>query len=313
MNDARASDSLPGVTARRRPKGRLVLVTGMSGAGRSSALKTFEDMGFDAVDNMPIALLWSLASDPSALSRDLAVGVDIRTRDFGPDPVIQEMDRVMAEGRIDVSLVFFDSSDEVLLRRFTETRRPHPLAADRPVADGIAREREMLKALREKANLVIDTTDLTPGELRRMLTGHFNDVEPRVLTAFVTSFSYRHGIPREADLVFDVRFLANPHYEPSLREETGLAPEVGAFIARDPQFEPFFEALTGLMGVLIPGYINEGKSYLTIAVGCTGGRHRSVYVAERLGEWLKRQSLNVAISHREMVESEEGPRSKAMP
>jgi len=305
MSDARASGRPAGADAAAEPKSRLVLVTGMSGAGRSSALKTFEDMGFDAVDNMPLSLLWGLTSGQQPLPRDLAVGVDIRTRDFGVDSVLAEIDRVMAGGRVDVQLVFFDSSDEILQRRFTETRRPHPLAADRPVLDGIARERQMLKALRERADLVIDTTDLTPGELRRMLTGHFNGVRPNRLTAFVMSFSYRHGVPRESDLVFDVRFLANPHYEPEMREKTGLAPDVGAFIAADPQFDPFFDSLTRLMSVLIPGYINEGKRYLTIAVGCTGGQHRSVYVAERIGEWLKGQSLSVAVSHREVaVESQ---------
>ena len=290
------------------PRRRLVLVTGMSGAGRSSALKTFEDIGFDAVDNMPLALLGNLTSGVPALSRDVAVGVDIRTRDFGVGSLVAEMDRVMADGGIEVRLVFFDSSDEVLQRRFTETRRPHPLAADRPVLDGIARERQMLRALRERADLIIDTTELTPGELRRILTGHFNDVEPNGLTAFVTSFSYRNGIPREADLVFDVRFLANPHYDPKLQPMTGTAPEVGAFIAEDPQFGPFFGALTGLMEVLMPGYVKEGKSYLTIAVGCTGGRHRSVYVAERLGEWLKGESLSVEVVHRDAEDAAQHPR-----
>jgi UPF0042 nucleotide-binding protein len=311
MNGARAPDLPAGAEAGAAPKSRLVLVTGMSGAGRSSALKTFEDMGFDAVDNMPLGLLWALTSGQQRLSRDLAVGVDIRTRDFGVDPVLAEMDRVMAGGRIDVQLVFFDSSDEVLQRRFTETRRPHPLAADRPVLDGIARERQLLKALRARADLVIDTTDLTPGELRRMLTGHFNGVEQNQLTAFVVSFSYRNGVPREADLVFDVRFLANPHYDPEMRDKTGLETDVGDFIAGDPQFVPFFDALTGLMTVLIPGYINEGKSYLTIAVGCTGGRHRSVYVAERLGEWLKAESLSVAVSHREAEVVSQGQQGAA--
>ncbi|MDH3241264.1 MAG: RNase adapter RapZ [Alphaproteobacteria bacterium] len=311
MNGARASGRTAGAEAGAAPKSRLVLVTGMSGAGRSSALKTFEDMGFDAVDNMPLGLLWALTSGQQQLSRDLAVGVDIRTRDFGVDPVLAEMDRVMSGGRIEVQLVFFDSSDEVLQRRFTETRRPHPLAADRPVLDGIARERQLMKALRDRADLVIDTTDLTPGQLRRMLTGHFNSVKPNRLTAFVMSFSYRNGVPRESDLVFDVRFLANPHYELEMREKTGLAPDVGAFIAGDPRFDPFFDSLTRLMAVLIPGYIDEGKSYLTIAVGCTGGRHRSVFVAERLGEWLKGQSLNVAVNHREAVVDSQGQQGAA--
>lgn len=282
-----------------RPRGRLVLVTGMSGAGRSLALKTFEDIGFDAVDNMPLALLWNLTAGQVALARDLAVGVDVRTPDFGVGSVIAEMDRMTAEGDIEVRLLFLDSSDEVLRRRFTETRRPHPLAVDRPVLDGIARERALVSGLRERADLVLDTTDLTPAELRRILSGHFDGAAPGQMTAFVISFSYRNGIPREADLVFDVRFLANPHYEPDLREKPGTAPEVGNYIAADPQFEPFYSALTGLMDVLVPGYVKEGKSYLTVAVGCTGGRHRSVYVAERLGQWLRRRSIKADVQHRD--------------
>ena len=282
-----------------RCRGRLVLVTGLSGAGRSSALKTFEDIGFDAVDNMPLALLGHLTARAPGLRRDLAVGVDIRTRDFGVGTVLAEIDRMSSGGETEVRLVFLDSSDEVLQRRFTETRRPHPLATDRPVSDGIARERQLLEPLRQRADLIIDTTDLTPAELRRMLIGHFDGVEEKRPAAFVTSFSYRSGVPREADLVFDVRFLANPHYDTVLREKSGRDPEVGDYIANDPQFEPFFTALTGLMEVLIPGYIKEGKSYLTIAVGCTGGRHRSVYVAERLGAWLKDLPLSVEVSHRD--------------
>ncbi len=286
-------------TPKHKPKGRVVLVTGMSGAGRSLALKTFEDIGFDAVDNMPLALLGNLTAGEPAFSRNVAVGVDIRTRDFGPGSVVAEMGRIMADGSVDVSLLFLDSSNEVLQRRFTETRRPHPLAADRPVLDGIARERQTLQGLRERADLMIDTTELTPGDLRRILAGHFDGVEGNGLSVFVTSFSYRNGIPRDADLVFDVRFLANPHYTPELRKKTGTAPEVGDFIAGDPQFVPFFDTLTALMGVLVPGYVKEGKSYLTIAVGCTGGRHRSVYVAERLGDWLNRESLHVDVNHRD--------------
>jgi UPF0042 nucleotide-binding protein len=280
-------------------KGQLVLVTGMSGAGRSLALKTFEDIGFDAVDNMPLALLGNLTAGQPALSRNVAVGVDIRTPDFGLGSVISVMDGVIADGGIDASLLFLDSSNEVLRRRFTETRRPHPLAADRPVLDGITRERRELQGLRDRADLVIDTTELTPADLRRTLAGHFDGVDRNELTAFVTSFSYRNGVPRDADLVFDVRFLANPHYKPELRDKDGTVAEVADFIADDPQFTPFFDALTALMGVLMPGYIKEGKSYLTIAVGCTGGRHRSVFVAERLGNWLRSELIRVDVNHRD--------------
>ncbi len=284
----------------------LVLVTGMSGAGRSSALKTLEDMGYEAVDNMPLMLLGLLAgADPSA-RRNLAVGVDVRTRDFAVASLLDGMDRLMADGGFVVRLVFLDSADEVLRRRFTETRRPHPLAIDRPVMDGIAQERRLLAGLRERADLVIDTTDLALGELRRVLAGHFRLSGAPGLTVFVTSFSYRHGVPREADLVFDVRFLTNPHYQDDLRPLTGLDPACAAFIEDDPAYRPFFTALTGLLGVLLPGYVREGKSYLTIAVGCTGGRHRSVFVAEKLAQWLRDACHTVDVSHRDM---DKGPRA----
>lgn len=278
---------------------RLVLVTGMSGAGRSSALKAFEDMGFEAVDNMPLSLLGSLAAGgPTA--RSIAVGVDVRTRNFGVEPILDGMDRLIADGRFDAHLVFLDSSDEVLRRRFTETRRPHPLAGDRPVADGIAHERQMLAGLRERADLVVDTTDLAPGDLRPLLAGHFTPTEEAEPAIFVTSFSYRHGIPREADLVFDVRFLANPHYDPVLKPLTGADPACGDFIARDAAWKPFFGALTGLFDILLPGFAREGKSYLTVAVGCTGGRHRSVFAAAQLAQWLRAHGRKVDVVHRDV-------------
>ncbi len=278
---------------------RLVLVTGMSGAGRSSALKVFEDMGFEAVDNMPLALLGALVAG-GATARSIAVGVDVRTRNFGVEPLLDGMDRLIADGGFDASLVFLDSSDEVLRRRFTETRRPHPLAGDRPVADGIAHERRMLADVRERADLVVDTTDLSPADLRRLLTGHFTPTDDTGMTIFVTSFSYRHGIPREADLVFDVRFLANPHYDPVLKSLTGMDADCGAFITRDAAWTPFFGALTGLLDVLLPGYAREGKSCLTIAIGCTGGRHRSVFVADQLTKWLRGRGCKVDAIHRDV-------------
>ncbi|HEX9808171.1 MAG TPA: RNase adapter RapZ [Alphaproteobacteria bacterium] len=286
-----------GLAVARRP--RVVLVTGMSGAGRSSALKTLEDIGYEAVDNMPLTLLGSLVAVEWDGRRNLAVGIDIRTRNFGVGPVLAGMDRLIADEGLDVRLVFLDSSDEVLRRRFTETRRPHPLASDRPVMDGIAQERRLLSGLRERADLVIDTTDLAPGELRRLLAGHFGLDGAPGPTVFVTSFSYRHGLPREADVVFDVRFLANPHYEADLRGLTGCDPAVAEFIMRDPAYPRFFAALTSLLGVLLPGYRKEGKSYLTIAVGCTGGRHRSVFVAERLAAWLRESAHKVDVTHRD--------------
>lgn len=277
---------------------RLVLVTGMSGAGRSSALKCLEDVGFEAVDNMPLTLLGALGATTGA--RPLAIGIDVRTRNFDAAVVHDVIARLSSEGGFAASLVFLDSSDEVLRRRFTETRRPHPLAVDRPVGDGIAQERRLLGDLRERADLVIDTSDLAPADLRRLLSRHFALADAPELAVFVQSFSYRHGIPREADLVFDVRFLANPHYETALKALSGLDRPCADFISADPAWTPFFDALTRLLAVLMPGFEREGKSYLTIAVGCTGGRHRSVFVADRLVAWLAGTGRKVDVIHRDV-------------
>jgi UPF0042 nucleotide-binding protein len=278
---------------------RILLVTGMSGAGKTAALKGVEDMGFEAVDNLPLSFLSSIVNATPAGGRALAIGIDIRTRDFAVEPLVAEIDALMARPELKVSLLFLDCEDEVLRRRFSETRRRHPLAADRPVTDGIERERRLVTPLRDRADVVIDTSNLPLPDLRRQLSGHFAlDVESG-LALFVTSFSYRHGIPREADLVFDVRFLDNPHYDERLRPMTGADPSVAAFIERDPGFAPFFAALTALLEPLLPRYAREGKSYLTIAFGCTGGRHRSVFLAERLAGWLSERGHHVGLAHRD--------------
>jgi RNase adapter protein RapZ len=269
--------------------GRLVLVTGMSGAGRSTALKALEDIGYEAVDNLPISFLPRLGPAGGLL----AVGVDVRTRGFGPAEFLAALPR-------DATLVFIDAEDELLRRRYTETRRPHPLAFDRPVIDGIRLERQLLAPLRDRADLVLDTSALAVAELKRILHGHFAvDGDPGI-AIFVRSFAYRRGLPPDADLVFDVRFLENPHYDPALRPLTGRDPAVGTRIAADPGFALFFERLTGLLEPLLPRYASEGKTYLTVAIGCTGGRHRSVYVAERLGDWLRRAGQRVAVGHRDL-------------
>ncbi len=279
---------------------RVVLVTGMSGAGKSNALKALEDIGYEAVDNLPISLLTSLITGAKGAGRPLAIGVDVRTRDFGVGTFVHELDALVAMPALDVRVLFLDCQDEVLRRRYTETRRRHPLAPDRPVTDGILREREMIGALRDRADVTLDTTDLTLGALQRELRGHFTLDEAPGLVVFVTSFSYRLGVPREADLVFDVRFLANPHYVDALRGFTGRDEAVGAFIERDPDFAGFFDALTRLLGPLLPRFRQEGKSYLTIAVGCTGGKHRSVYLAERLGAWLAAEGQSATVFHRDI-------------
>lgn len=274
----------------------LVLVTGLSGAGRSTALRALEDLGYEAVDNLPLALL----SAPQGLDRPLAIGVDSRTRGFSVEAVMERAKRLAREPGLEVKLVFLTCADETLQRRFTETRRRHPLAQDRPVADGIRQEHLLLDPLRARADLVIDSTDLAIGDLKRLIGAHFAlDRRPGLAVA-VMSFSYRFGLPREADLVFDVRFLANPHYQEALRPLTGRDPAVAAYVEADPAYGRFFAGLTQLLMPLLPGFEREGKSYLTLAVGCTGGRHRSVFVAERLAAWLALQDRSVFLRHRDL-------------
>jgi RNase adapter protein RapZ len=277
---------------------RLLVVTGMSGAGRSTALKVLEDLGYEAVDNLPLSLLPNLLAAPAPAP--LAIGVDVRTRDFGVSALLAALDRLIADHTLALRIVFLDCEDDRLVRRYTETRRRHPLAGDRPVTDGIALERQRVSPLRDRADLVIDTTALSPGDLKRLLYGHFALNAQSRITIFVTSFSYRHGLPRDADLVVDVRFLRNPHYVAALRPLTGHDGEVGRFIEADPDFAPFFGRLCQWLAPLLPRYEREGKSYLTIAFGCTGGRHRSVYLAEHLSAWLREQGRTVAVGHRDL-------------
>jgi RNase adapter protein RapZ len=283
-------------------QGRLLVVTGMSGAGRSTALKALEDMGYEAVDNLPLSLLPSLIG-PQATRMPLAVGVDVRTRDFAVPALVEALDRIVAEHGLDLTMVFLDCDDELLVRRYTETRRRHPLAGERPVADGIRLERQRVWPLRGRADVVIDSSALTPGDLKRLLHGHFALDAASGITIFVTSFAYRHGLPRDADLVFDVRFLRNPHYDVALRSQTGRDPEVGAYIAADPDFSRLFDQLCHWLHELLPRYEREGKSYLSIAIGCTGGRHRSVYCTERLAAWLTAKGRRVELGHRDLDRS----------
>ncbi len=291
-----------GFSAQPTAQGRVVVVTGMSGAGKTLALKALEDLGFEAVDNLPLSLLSGLVwPEGTAAPRNLAIGIDIRTRDFGIAPLLAAIDRLMAETHIDVRMVFLDCDVDVLARRYSETRRRHPLAVDRPLIDGIRRERELVSPLRARPDVtVIDTSTLPPAEFRRVLALKLGLESDAGLVVFVTSFAYRNGLPREADLVFDVRFLNNPHYTPELQPLTGRDPEVAAYVGADPIFSDFFDRMTGLLTPLLPRFAAEGKSYLTIAVGCTGGRHRSVVVAERLTAWLKERGARVELRHREL-------------
>ncbi len=282
---------------------RVMLVTGLSGAGMSTALKALEDIGYEAVDNLPIALAHVLVEQSHRFGPPLAIGIDSRTRDFSTDALLGYVGHLRAQPETEVQLIFVDCDAEVLQRRFTETRRRHPLAVDRPVSDGIRRERILLYPVRDHADLVIDTSLLNIHQLRRLLDQHCSVVSDN-LYVFVTSFSFRRGVPREADLVFDVRFLTNPHWREDLRPLTGLDREVQELIATDRDFGPFMEHLRGLLRTVLPRYNLERKSYLTIAVGCTGGRHRSVFVAEHLAAWLREEHHKVGLLHRDIPRSD---------
>ena len=259
----------------------LLLVTGVSGAGKSSALKVLEDLGYEAVDNLPVSLIRKLVADGD-FSHPIAIGIDIRTRDFDAAGFLDELDHLMQRPGTDVTLLFLDCDDEILGRRFEETRRRHPLADERSVSDGLRQEREQMARVREQAGVLIDTSDLALRDLKRTLEGHFTLDDSTGPAIFVTSFSFRRGLLRDADLVFDVRFLRNPHYDADLRRLSGRDEAVADFILQDDGFQSFFDNLTHLLDPLIPRYAEEGKNYLTIAIGCTGGRHRSVFVTEKL-------------------------------
>jgi UPF0042 nucleotide-binding protein len=235
----------------------------------------------------------------TASPRAMAVGIDSRTRDFSPEAFAGRLGQLRGRDELAVQLLFLDCDEEVLHNRFTATRRRHPLAGDRPVFDGIRLERQLVAGLRDRADLVLDTSQLALPDLRRLLTANYALETDAGLNVMVMSFSYRRGLPREADLVFDVRFLANPHYEAVLRPLTGEDTAVAAFIAADATFTPFFAGLGDMLLSLLPHYGREGKRYLTLAIGCTGGRHRSVFVAGKLARLLTDEGYRVAVRHRD--------------
>jgi UPF0042 nucleotide-binding protein len=287
----------------------MVLVTGLSGAGKASVLRILEDLGYETVDNPPLRVLEELAAEGE---QPLAAGVDTRTRGFGAAEALAVLDRLRAQPGLAVCLIYIEAEETVLLRRYTETRRRHPLAPGGSlggrVADGIARERDMLAPLREAADLVVDTSELPLPELRRSIERRFRPAaNAGGLGIVVQSFAFPRGLPREADLVFDLRFLRNPHWVPELRELTGQDPAVAAYVEADPDFAAFWQRLVGFIVPLLPRYVAEGKKYLTVAVGCTGGRHRSVLVAERLGGHLRALGWRAEVAHRELSAGRTAP------
>ena len=284
-------------------KAKLVVITGLSGSGKSVVAKCLEDLGYYTVDNLPLPLLRQFLDRPLELARGydrIAVVTDVRAPGFAEEfpRLFAEIDRL----RIEPTLLFLESSDEVLVRRFSETRRPHPLAPDEPVIEGIRRERELLAELRARADRVFDTSEWSIHEIRSQIYREFStnpNEEPGMVVSLV-SFGFKHGIPYGTDLLFDVRFLANPHFVPGLRELTGQDEGVQEYLDRQPDFAELVDRLTDLLGFLLPRYRRENRSYLSVAIGCTGGRHRSVAIAERLRARLEEQGWPARLIHRDI-------------
>jgi UPF0042 nucleotide-binding protein len=290
-----------------RPRRPVVVVTGLSGAGKSSVLRALEDLGFEAIDNPPLRVVGELLGGDAPAAPPLAIGIDARRADFDGAAAERLLAGLRERADLDVTLFFLIAEDEVLLRRYTETRRRHPLAPQGRVSDGIARERSLLEPLGASADIVLDTSALAPAELRAMIEAQFGADNQSAITIGIVSFSYARGLPREADLVLDVRFLKNPHYVDTLRPLTGQDPAVAAYVAGDPDFGAFWDRMTGLLDALLPRYVREGKKYLTIAFGCTGGRHRSVAVAESMAAHLRAQGWRATVAHRELWKSAPPP------
>lgn len=283
---------------------RVLLVTGLLGAGKTTALKVLEDLGWETIDNFPIRLLDRLIDNPDAprseLRAPLAIGFDARTRGFNPNKVIERVKKLVQRQDLELTTLFLDCSGAELERRYNETRRRHPMAQDLPVTTGIASERELLEPLRRWADMVISTTGFTTNDLQQSIRERFSETAPQSTTVTVTSFGFSRGMPPIADLVFDMRFLDNPHWDPELRPMTGQDAPVGAHIARDPAWEDAFGRIRDLVLTLLPRYAAQGKAYVNIAFGCTGGRHRSVYSAEQLAGALTAAGFSPTVIHRNL-------------
>jgi len=285
---------------------RVLLVTGLSGAGKTTALKTMEDIGWETVDNFPFRLVESLLNTPPSSSRDdndqpLALGFDSRTRGFEPDKLINSIKRLQKKPGYLISTLFLDCAGAELERRYAETRRRHPLALDRPAKDGIAHERTLLAPFRRWADHVIDTSDLTANDLQREIREHFSLDKDAATTITITSFGFSRGLPNNIDLLFDVRFLANPFWVPELKQKTGLDPEVAEYVSNDPAYAEAIEKIMDMLTFLLPRYQEAGKAYVNIGIGCTGGRHRSVHVAERLSKDLRSAGFSPNVLHRNLA------------
>ncbi len=288
----------------RQSRKSILLVTGLSGAGKSTVLRTLEDLGWEVVDNLPLLLLnrlldTALPEGSDGDERPLALGIGTRTRGFDPESIVRRIKKLQEEHGHGVGTLFLECSGAELERRYSETRRRHPLAQDRPASDGIARERELLLPLRRWSNRLIDTTNLTSNELAQQIRTTFSE-DAIGTTLSIVSFGFARGLPRNADLVFDMRFLRNPHWVDSLRPGTGKDASVADYVIADPAYPPALDQIESLLRLLIPRYDAEGKAYVTVAFGCTGGRHRSVRVAEEMAQRLRAAGFSPTVTHRDL-------------
>jgi UPF0042 nucleotide-binding protein len=290
-------------------KQRILLVTGVLGAGKTTALRVLEDLGWEAIDNFPIRLLDRLletqpaqeSSSPSGHAAPIAVGFDTRTRGFDPARIIERVRVLSARPDLSITTLFLDCAGSELERRYNETRRRHPMSQDKPAAAGIAAERELLEPLRRWADVVLSTTDFSVNDLQAAVRTQFDDDSPRTLTLTVSSFGFARGTPPLADFVFDMRFLSNPHWVDHLRPQTGQDAAIGEYIRQDPAFAPALERIRDLLLGLLPSFRKQGKAYLHIAFGCTGGRHRSVFMAEQIASALRDAGFSPTLLHRNLT------------
>lgn len=287
-------------------KKTVLLVTGLSGAGKTTVLQTLEDLGWEAVDNFPVRLALRLLDLPSPDGREapsvpLALGFDSRTRGFEPSKLIAQIKTLQRRNDLEITTLFLDCAGTEIERRYSETRRRHPLAQDRPAIDGIAQERMLMEPLRRWAESVIDTTKLSANELQNEIRDRFRIETDLQMNISVSSFGYSRGVPHNADLIFDMRFLRNPHWDNALRPLTGLDEAVGEYLKQDQAYETSLAKIRDLLLFLLPLYDAQGKAYVNLAFGCTGGRHRSVFIAEQFGIWLREAGFSTSVSHRNLL------------
>lgn len=278
---------------------RLILVTGPSGAGRSTAIHALEDLGYEAIDNLPLSLIPSLTGGPT-IGHPIALGIDVRNRDFSATALIELIDTLTRDPRVGLELLYLDCAPNTLIRRFSQTKRRHPLASGETPTEGITREIDLLAPIRVRADHLIDTTEMSPHDLKAEIQAWFSQGAAAPMAVSVQSFSYKRGLPRGLDMVFDCRFLRNPYWNPDLRQKDGRDPQVATHVGDDPRFDDFITRVSGLLLMLLPAHLAEGKAHLAIGFGCTGGQHRSVAVAEKMGKVLADAGWPVSKRHREL-------------